>query len=344
VGKPLENAEAVAAEQPRATWPPPATRPTFSDAATTFPERPAPQWPAKTDAKSTSSTTAPSDLPVMSDAKIDLISLSLSKQPPNVGSKAFSTRPDLMFKPFGGTVARFMITAPDDKRMLNIYPASIHVTEFADDTGAQLKTTLVNRDTFYANTPAAYINLIPSAFATNFRAFSEDGKLAVVTVALDDAPKPKATRVLIRGELKATIGENPQTAEQKDFALTSGSQIQLGKFYLAVKGLRATGASNEQGETSVGISFETDQWPDYIRSIELIDPDGKKIPVTLSWPRRPVAEQFGGTEPSAEASRPPYRLDGTIYRDVQKCTIRVTYLDRVETMAVPFEMTSGVGL
>jgi hypothetical protein len=322
-------AEAIRADQPLAGWPPreripfPATRPALNPAVVFPSTRPAfPQPPSF-------AATQPATQPADTDVAVKVISVGICKTPPNQGAEHFLLRPALLFHERGGTVLRLMLSSPSHT-FVDVDSENVNVTRFVDDTGAELSTMKMPRIPFMAGAVSNPYNI------------SRDGHAAMVQVAMTDSPSTDATRLALLGAVGVQLGSQQHSVELKNVSLEVGSTFKVGPMTLTLKAvstrdLNYNGVTDLPGPTSpVVLDVSSTESADLIRGIDIVDSQGQSVSCTVSHPRVYVG--------SSAFTLPHNDFQCFLAHDVGKVTMNVTYFDRVESVQVPIQIITGIGL
>lgn len=293
------------------TWPPP------RESAESLPaRRPAFEPGVNKGATNTASR-------IVESAAVDIFSLSVGKPDPlETPSVRWKNAPSPDFHASGFTIARLMLSVPGVS-ILSIPPEGISVTRFEDDKGTKLDKTL------YRETLSSSYSAHPSA------RYSPDGQQMLLTLSLAGTPSPGATRCTLAGEIFVNVGRGESTNFTDKVDLRRGDAFKVGPFTGKVTTLRETPPFQPPFS---GLNFEL--WLSIsgpinkLRSIEILDRDGKSIT------GRPVAPGDFSSPQSGEV-RCAFHLPSPIRGAVR---FKFCYYVSDETVRVPFELNTGIGL
>jgi hypothetical protein len=317
---PVERPVAVASTQwppqrPAANWP--TTQPTIAWPA----RRPAIAFPTTRPAGGEQATGP--RLPVYNDASVSIVGLGVYKTPVDSIRSKWGAQPDLFFRPNGGTILRLML-AVRDRVIVDVDSRNLRVNRFADDTGAELSTSMrrLDRNLYYV-TPTSSL--------------SSDGQHSLLNLTLEDAPSAGATRFLLSGDVTTRLSMGVKTEEQKDVAVAVGCNIKAGSVSFTIKSLSAEprGVEMVNAPSAIFLTLQSDKPLDAIRSIQFITADGEEIRCAFQKPVVAV------DQPSVQRE---YFANCTLGKAIDRATVRVTYFDQVETVSIPIQLMAGVGL
>ncbi len=294
-------------------WPPPRENPD-----NTMPPRRATFDPASKSAKQSAANSLKLD-----KASVDLFSLTLGKPAPSeVKSVVWKNPPSSSFFATGFTIARLMLSVPGGS-ILSVPSDGVVISSFKDDKGGKLDTTCY-RDNYSPYTALSTTRLSP------------DGQQTLVNVSLASAPTPGATRCTLAGEVKAQVARDQSTNTSAALPLHKGQEFPAGPFTVTINELRqaamSTPASQDSGELDIWLTISGPA--DRIQSLELLDDKGR--PLGMS---RADFTTFGFQRDSGSSRS--FRLVATPPGPV---SVRIRHFGSEETVRVPFEVTTGVGL
>jgi hypothetical protein len=256
------------------------------------------------------------------DASVDLFSITVAKSGPIEGKGvAWKNSPAPELYATGFTVARLMLTAPG-ATILSIPADGVQVSRYEDDKGARLDTSLYREHAlpFY---PASHAR----------RSF--DGQQVLLTVSLASAPSPGAARCTLAGHVRARVARK-QLRSTAALELRSGEKFTAGPFTGEVGRVRQlaplTPESGEDGGTEAYLSITGPLAK--VRSTQLLDSAGTVVGQgrsegSPSWPER------------ATNLTHPFRLRGAPKGTL---TLRIDHYESEETVEVPFNISTGIGL
>lgn len=158
---------------------------------------------------------------------------------------------------------------------------------------------------------------------------SEGGHACVVQIASEKTPRLGAREIKLKANIAITCGSAARTGRQQAVALKPGSKLSAGPLTMTVGNVQPS----DWGDVKMTVSFTSSQSLARIKELEFFAPDGKKIPHKLT------GSGHGGFEGHMTYSR-----DYDLHRKVETASIRVTYFDKVETVVVPVDITTGIGI
>jgi len=237
--------------------------------------------------------------------KVQPLSLEIRKPlPPGVSSELEAFRSQ-------GTTIRLAISLPD-KHIVDVEPGASKLAHFADDKGTDLtkvkkKSPFDGEDWLWP--PHARI--------------SKDAKQCSVEANAPGVPAIAATKIKLKGDIVVLCGSDEKTLEAKDVVFDEKLNLIVGPFTVK-KGKPLFG-----DEPSA--LFQSAQ-NKHITRVVLKPAQGKEINAEYRGGGRVTA--FNKTEYSWM-----YSLDGA----GERCTVRVTFFDKMEAVTVPVDLELGVG-
>lgn len=164
-----------------------------------------------------------------------------------------------------------------------------------------------------------------TGFEMAFNAISKDGGAALVQIGSPNLPAKGATRVSVSGTLVFQRASRKQTFKQTGVALKAGTKIQAGKIPFTI-----TKAGKPQwGNAAASVTLRTTQAGPELAGIRFLDAAGKEIKSSRqSWSR-------GGKMSSSTY---------TLARKVDKVTVVMDYWTDLQTITIPFNLKTGLGL
>jgi hypothetical protein len=165
---------------------------------------------------------------------------------------------------------------------------------------------------------------------------SVDGHHCVIRLSAPHSPAPGTTQIMVEAKIVLRCAKDEKNAEKKNIELAEGGELDFGKVNLDVSegkqnhGLFGFGAAKPP-QTAVKISSSSPM--DVIKEIEFFSTDGKKLNYqnTMS-----SSMGFG--------SQMTYTKEFALEEKVKKLNVKVTYFDKVESIAVPIKLETGLGL
>lgn len=159
---------------------------------------------------------------------------------------------------------------------------------------------------------------------------SADGKYAKVVFRAPGCPGAGATKVRVKGSVAALVGQDEKTVEKKDVSLKDGVDLEIGTLKVLVPaGGRAALADAATTVTYTGTKA--------IKAVVFLDARGTEIPVRHSL------STLGGRAAGRGQFLATFRPTDRNAR-LDRGTVKVTYFDRVDEVAVPVDLVVGLGL
>jgi hypothetical protein len=154
---------------------------------------------------------------------------------------------------------------------------------------------------------------------------SEDGKYCTMPVRGGRIPSLGANSIQVKGQMQVISGFDEKTIEVKNVVLDGDFNIRVGPFIMKRDVTDAPGVAFGWKEAKA------------IKGVAFLTTNGKVIKAAApgTGPTPPPPRTFT----SEGYKEKHYRLPDT--RD--RCTVRVTYFDRLETVTVPIDIQVGVG-
>lgn len=152
---------------------------------------------------------------------------------------------------------------------------------------------------------------------------SRDGKACVLTFRTADVPTKNASSVHIRGNMEVVVvGVKEKTIEKKDVSLAKPIDFEVG----TLKTTKSVfGRDNN-------LSF-TGSRP--VKEITVIDGEGKMIVYTFT--------RSGLSQKNNETFFASFQASGSKKLVLDRCTIRIVYLDEIERKTIPIDLAVRVG-
>ena len=157
-----------------------------------------------------------------------------------------------------------------------------------------------------------------------------DGHSCVLQIGSDVLPAPGATRLSLKATVAILCGSQEKTATQPDVQLKVGRKLKLGPIPLAVQ--RAEdGGWNPDTKFSVTLASSTSLAK--IKELAFLGPGGKEIPHRLE-----------GSGTMGMPGSVTYTRRYGLSEKVAEAGLRITYFEKTETLNVPIDITTGVGI
>jgi len=213
-----------------------------------------------------------------------------------------------------GTVLTLAVTRPG-KHLLGIDEKLSVLEAFTDDRGTKLvgESDRMLRTYFDGKTWTA-----------------PDGKRCLFEVLSRRVPARGARRVTLKGRMVVQCGRDGATAEQAHFRLAKDSRLKIGPAPMKVTGV-------QRGDKTTIFTMSTKSAVDRIAAIRFYEADGNEIDTQLL--DKAVVGFMGNTFYDWT-----YCLKTDKPRYVESVTARVEYFNKIEKIAVPVNVSAGVGL
>lgn len=216
----------------------------------------------------------------------------------------------------GGTGVHFAIATPNNF-LVAIDRESCKLAAFTDDKGAALAAAAAKAGEFGESWLGPWTEIDAS------------GHLAKISIVSSKLPTRGAKAVSIKAIVGYISGIGSKNFEQKDVPLAKGAKITVGPVPMEIE---QTSAANFDGP-SLTVEFKSNKSFDAIRSLSFVGSDGKQIE---SSPSGSGSMGFAGNMTYTRA----YSLKGS----PQKATLKISCFERTEKIAIPIDVTVGVGL
>jgi hypothetical protein len=151
---------------------------------------------------------------------------------------------------------------------------------------------------------------------------AEGGKSATVFLRAGGVPAPGASKLVAKGKLAVFVGKDEKKIEKKNVVFLAGVDLGFGNVKGGGKGFKSS-------LRYIGIRP--------IKEAE-IDVEGKTLQLRILNTK--ASFQVEG-KPEFHIALMPPPFDKT---DIRRGTLRITYLEVVETIVVPFDLEIGLGL
>ncbi len=155
---------------------------------------------------------------------------------------------------------------------------------------------------------------------------TEDGHTCIVTIRSDQLPKTDAREIAIKANIALTCGSDQKTERLGNVALKPETTFNVGSMTIKIDKVGKPG----WGDAKLNVEFSTKQNLAKIKTLEFVGPDGQKIKAHGSSSHRSGSRVF----------KKSYDLD----KKVDSVTLVVTSFDKVESVVVPIDIRTGIGL
>ncbi|HEX8340912.1 MAG TPA: hypothetical protein VF624_08395 [Tepidisphaeraceae bacterium] len=277
--------------------------------------------------------------PKIEKTGVDLFSIMIGKAAPdeikgegkgNPQAAGWTNPPAPEFRPAGFTVARLMLSTAD-VAILSVPYKGINVTKFEDDKGGKLDTTI------YEGLATGGDFDQPAPVILN-----DDAHQGLLTLHLAAAPTPGATRCTIGGTVSAVVTRNPKSTVSPPLPLVRDASVDVGPYKVTVQQVRQS-ASVMQVPSPVwhmrqrsDVQLLVSGPMSLLRDIQI----GENRP-GRAVQRRPMPPR-APQQPLEENSRSMvYSLEEPLGETIK---VQLRYHDSTETVTLPFEVSTGIGL
>jgi hypothetical protein len=259
----------------------------------------------------------------MEKAAVDLFSVTVAKPAPNEAKQVkWKHPPPPTFYASGFTIARLMLSTPG-ATILSVPSDGVKVKRFEDDKGSKLDTALYRESSYLpANFPLARV--------------SPDGEQVLLNLSLAAVPETGATRFTLAGDVQAKVAFGNRTNTTGKLELKTGEKFKAGPFTGAVSQIvqSAPSAPGSQDSGDVQVWLSISGPISRMRSIEFLGNADAVLNRNQYSFNQPTSE-------SVEQKTESFRLNGLQAGPV---TLRFHHYDTDETIKVPFEITTSIGL
>ena len=213
-----------------------------------------------------------------------------------------------------GTSLKLLVVLPD-KNIIGMDAAACKLTTFADDKGTDLSKTRG-----WGSRPGWLQSFGPHV--------SKDGHACIIELHSDDAPAKGAGKITFKAKLALKCGVGETTYTER-VALKAGTPIKFPPAPMKVGSVKGEGWGDMQMTFTVTSSKSTES----IKKIVFLGADGKEI-----------KHRSLGRGRSGSPGRMTYETNYGLAEKVDSVTLKITYYSKVETVAVPVDVSVGVGL
>jgi hypothetical protein len=242
-------------------------------------------------------------------------------------------------EPPGATVA-LLLTAPDGGLVLFDGDSS-HVTSCVDDKGKDLTNP----------EPGGEVDGEPEIpnFGP-FPTFRNDGRHCSLELSVPGVPTKGASVLTVSGKVVVKVAKRKKDFAAETVALKVGTVIDAGPIPLRIK---RAGQPQWGGNEPLGVMFEAKQNLDSIATIRFFEGTGKEIEakeVSRNHGRLSpgdVVTAVLGNHSDHATTKPAWSFSAIEYRlktKVDSAKVVITYWSDMKPVAVPFDLTVGLGL
>ena len=240
-----------------------------------------------------------------------IIGMNVYTPDPNNGSQAeiggFVNKP--------GT-SLYMKIAGNGKVIIGIDEKASKLTSFVDDKGTDLSKKRKVEGPW-------------GRFGHNWltkKKITKEGKACIVQINSQHTPQAKAQALALKADIVLSCGAGEKTVREENFALKKGSTLTVGTMELKVE----EAGKPDWGDAKLSVKFSSKEDFAKIKSLEFIDGNGQKID----------SRQTGSGSSGANWYSRTYSLQ----QKVDTATVSVTYYAELESVVVPVDIRTGVGL
>ena len=302
---PIEAGQPAAKADRRRPWPPPA-----DDRVELAPHRPG---------FSPATQPAATAQPKIERPSVDLFSLTLGKPSTEEESSAkWQNTPSPTLRPRGFTLARLLLSVPDAS-ILTILPTDLTLTGFSDDKTAKIDAGIS-------------ANYLSNYSRSNIAQVTRDGQQALVTLPIDAPVTPGATKATIVGSIKATVGRSEKVVPSRPLELKVGEKFTAGPYQITLTDVRQPPPQS--------IDYPSDNGYTLVYTIK---GPIKQLRLLELGQTRQMAAGFSGYY-NQDAPTDETAIQFMMPQLPDKPTMSVKYFDKVETVTLPFEVSTTLGL
>ncbi len=235
-----------------------------------------------------------------------LIGLSIFRPDPKDPSKS-----ELGFNAEPGTTLHIKILQPD-KFIIDVDEKASKLLSFTDDRGTDFSKDIPKRfgRTWLGSSPK----------------ISKDGHSCIVEVRTTKIPKANAGQIALKANIALSCGAGEKTERVENVALKAGTTFKVGTMNIKID----KAGKPDWGNAKLSIDFSSQQDLVNIKTLEFFGPDGQKIKASPS----------SSISQNNRMLMKSYKLD----KMVDTVTLAVTYFDKIESVVVPIDIRTGIGL
>lgn len=245
------------------------------------------------------------------EASLKVYSVQFSRNSPDF-NRRFPNR--YGYQNEAGTTLQLLLTI-NDGTLLPLDRDAVSVDTFVDDTYQNLMNS------GDPNRPVPYGQSGQSSI-------SEDGHSIIFTVAGRRSPAEDAGRIFVRGSIQARISQGEALVVSNQMPLVVGQGVTVGPFRTVVRSV-SDSDGNLGGALSVTVAVDGEAWR--IQKARVLDSNGKVLSDHNMF--RLGTGERGSTAYITLRSAPK-----------DPVTIEYTYLEKVESVRIPFEAQVDVGV
>jgi len=247
--------------------------------------------------------------PAKGKVQVEVIALEVNRPLPADKSKLF-----LYGIPTKGTTLKLLIVLPG-KNIIGRDTAGCKLTTFADDKGTDLSKTRG-----WGSHPGWLGSFGPR--------ISKDAQACIMELRSDAAPAKGAGKIILKAKLALKCGSGETTYTEK-VAMKAGTLIKFPPAPMKVGSVK----DGDWGGMKMAFTVTSDKSTESIKKVALLGPGGKEI-----------KHRTLGRGRSGSPGKMTYETTYGLAEKVDSVTLKITYYDKVETVAVPVDVSVGVGL
>ena len=162
----------------------------------------------------------------------------------------------------------------------------------------------------------------------SFPQIAPDGSGCAVELQSQSRPAKDATKVLFKGSVSVVCGADEKSAEQKGLKLVKDSKLTAGPVPMTISDV----SDEAWGDYKMSFTFAFNQDDSAIKGFVFTDASGKKI----------EHDRGGGSRMTFGAMK-NYDVQWRLKEKVDVVNVKVIYYNKMEKVAVPVELATGVG-
>lgn len=157
---------------------------------------------------------------------------------------------------------------------------------------------------------------------------SKDGHRVTIPFGASTVPAAGTTKLHVRGTVVLVAAKDP-TTEENSFDVKKGTQLKLGNVPVKLSEIQ----EDQNGETGMTLTFETDKSLDTIQDVVFLDEGGKTI-----------ESSSGGGGSFGFGDKMTYSSSFNLKAKVKKITVRVKYFKSTEEAKVVVDLPVTLSL
>jgi hypothetical protein len=164
---------------------------------------------------------------------------------------------------------------------------------------------------------------------------SSDGHYCVIHARASQTPSLGAVKIMLEAEFVLRCASGEKTAEGKNLDLKSGGELNFGGLQIDVAETKNSMPFFNFGNADppkMSVKFTSSSSMDGIKKIIFLTTDGKEI-----------KHRHSGSGSTGINNQRTYTMEFGLEKKVEMLTVRVTYYEKIESVAVPVTLEAGVG-